>query len=111
MMHLLKATYSKYVQLPLGRELDVIPLTQTAECAFCPHTAFPLIFIKRFQRSWPQDKEGPETVPESESDFEEITSAEKQTVCYIEHILHLLETELIKLILLELSHHWELYIK
>ncbi|XP_038563092.1 protein-methionine sulfoxide oxidase mical2b-like isoform X3 [Micropterus salmoides] len=40
---------------------------------------FPLIFIKRFQRSWPQDKEGPETVPESESDFEEITSAEKQT--------------------------------
>ncbi|XP_070762813.1 F-actin-monooxygenase mical2b isoform X1 [Enoplosus armatus] len=40
---------------------------------------FPLIFIKRFQRSWPLDKEGPETVPEADSDFEEITSAEKQT--------------------------------
>ncbi|KAM7396257.1 hypothetical protein PAMP_019314 [Pampus punctatissimus] len=41
---------------------------------------FPLIFIKHFQRSWPRDKEGPETVPEADSDFEEITSAEKQTV-------------------------------
>ncbi|XP_044048503.1 protein-methionine sulfoxide oxidase mical2b isoform X5 [Siniperca chuatsi] len=40
---------------------------------------FPLIFIKHFQRSWPVDKEGPETVPEADSDFEEITSAEKQT--------------------------------
>ncbi|KAM7414000.1 hypothetical protein PAMA_019021 [Pampus argenteus] len=38
---------------------------------------FPLIFIKHFQRSWPRDKEGPETVPEADSDFEEIT--EKQT--------------------------------
>ncbi|XP_070827721.1 F-actin-monooxygenase mical2b isoform X2 [Chaetodon trifascialis] len=40
---------------------------------------FPLIFIKHFQKSWPLDKEGPETVPEADSDFEEITSAEKQT--------------------------------
>ncbi|XP_039988786.1 protein-methionine sulfoxide oxidase mical2b isoform X7 [Xiphias gladius] len=40
----------------------------------------PLIFIKHFQRSWPLDKEGPETVPENNSDFEEITAAEKQTV-------------------------------
>ncbi|XP_059190994.1 F-actin-monooxygenase mical2b isoform X2 [Centropristis striata] len=40
---------------------------------------FPLIFIKHFQRSLPLDKEGPETVPEADSDFEEITSAEKQT--------------------------------
>lgn len=42
--------------------------------------AVPLIFIKHFQRSWPLDKEGPETVPENNSDFEEITAAEKQTV-------------------------------
>uniref|UniRef100_A0A3B4THF7 F-actin monooxygenase n=1 Tax=Seriola dumerili TaxID=41447 RepID=A0A3B4THF7_SERDU len=40
--------------------------------------AFPLIFIKHFQRSY---KEGPETVPEADSDFEEITTAEQQTVC------------------------------
>ncbi|XP_054475310.1 F-actin-monooxygenase mical2b isoform X1 [Anoplopoma fimbria] len=40
---------------------------------------FPLIFIKHFQRSWLQDKEGPETVPEADSDFEEVTTAEKQT--------------------------------
>ncbi|XP_076588755.1 F-actin-monooxygenase mical2b isoform X2 [Chaetodon auriga] len=40
---------------------------------------FPLIFIKHFQKSWPLDKEGPETVLEADSDFEEITSAEKQT--------------------------------
>ncbi|XP_067445003.1 F-actin-monooxygenase mical2b isoform X1 [Thunnus thynnus] len=40
---------------------------------------FPLLFIKHFQRSWPLDREGPETVPEADSDFEEITSAEKQT--------------------------------
>ncbi|XP_042351352.1 protein-methionine sulfoxide oxidase mical2b isoform X1 [Plectropomus leopardus] len=40
---------------------------------------FPLIFIKHFQRSWPQDTDGPETVPEADSDFEEIASAEKQT--------------------------------
>lgn len=40
---------------------------------------FPLIFIKHFQRSWPQDKEGPETVPEADSDIEDISSAEKQT--------------------------------
>ncbi|XP_060932409.1 F-actin-monooxygenase mical2b [Limanda limanda] len=37
---------------------------------------FPLIFIKRFHRSQPPDKEAPETVPE---DFEEITAAEIQT--------------------------------
>uniref|UniRef100_UPI0037E78314 F-actin-monooxygenase mical2b isoform X4 n=1 Tax=Semicossyphus pulcher TaxID=241346 RepID=UPI0037E78314 len=41
--------------------------------------AFPLIFIKHFQRSWPHDREGPETVPEADSDFEEIPSAKKQT--------------------------------
>ncbi|KAM9351924.1 F-actin-monooxygenase mical2b [Symphorus nematophorus] len=42
---------------------------------------FPLIFIKHFQKSWPLDKEGPETVPEADSDFEDITSAEKLTNC------------------------------
>ncbi|KAG7214852.1 hypothetical protein INR49_005120 [Caranx melampygus] len=42
---------------------------------------FPLIFTKHFQRNWPADKDGPETVPEADSDFEEITAAEKQTVC------------------------------
>ncbi|XP_061628517.1 F-actin-monooxygenase mical2b isoform X4 [Phyllopteryx taeniolatus] len=40
---------------------------------------FPLNFVKHFQRSCPRNKEGPETVPEAESDFEEIDSAEKQT--------------------------------
>ncbi|XP_041794159.1 protein-methionine sulfoxide oxidase mical2b isoform X2 [Chelmon rostratus] len=40
---------------------------------------FPLIFMKHFQRSWPLDKDEPEAVPEADSDFEEITSAEKQT--------------------------------
>ncbi|KAM8893110.1 F-actin-monooxygenase mical2b-like isoform 7-T7 [Spinachia spinachia] len=38
---------------------------------------FPLIFIKHFQRRLPQDKEGPETVLEADSDFEEVPSAEK----------------------------------
>ncbi|XP_040893605.1 protein-methionine sulfoxide oxidase mical2b isoform X2 [Toxotes jaculatrix] len=42
---------------------------------------FPLIFIKHFHRSLPLDKEGPETVPEADSDFEEISAAEKQTTC------------------------------
>ncbi|XP_061677729.1 F-actin-monooxygenase mical2b isoform X5 [Syngnathoides biaculeatus] len=40
---------------------------------------FPLIFVKHFQRSSPRNKEGPETVPEVESDFEDIDSSEKQT--------------------------------
>ncbi|XP_047452061.1 F-actin-monooxygenase mical2b isoform X4 [Mugil cephalus] len=40
---------------------------------------FPLIFVKHFQRSLPLDKGGPETVPEADSDFEEITSSEKTT--------------------------------
>ncbi|XP_034390508.1 protein-methionine sulfoxide oxidase mical2b isoform X2 [Cyclopterus lumpus] len=40
---------------------------------------FPLIFVKHFQRSCPQGKGGPETVPEVDSDFEEVPSAEKQT--------------------------------
>ncbi|XP_027128123.1 F-actin-monooxygenase mical2b isoform X1 [Larimichthys crocea] len=40
---------------------------------------FPLIFIKHFQRSCPVDREGPETVPEADSDFEEIAPSEKQT--------------------------------
>ncbi|XP_051917950.1 F-actin-monooxygenase mical2b-like isoform X2 [Hippocampus zosterae] len=39
---------------------------------------FPLRFVKNFRRSWPRDK-GPETVPEADSDFEEIESTEKQT--------------------------------
>ncbi|XP_071770958.2 F-actin-monooxygenase mical2b [Centroberyx gerrardi] len=43
---------------------------------------FPLIFVKHFQRSWPLDKEAPETVPEADSDFEEIISAEKQTTSH-----------------------------
>ena len=61
--------------------------TNSWECSFCPHTAFPLIFIKHFQRSWPLDKEGPETVPEADFDFEEIIAAE--TVCYVGFILDL----------------------
>ncbi|XP_029909568.1 F-actin-monooxygenase mical2b isoform X2 [Myripristis murdjan] len=40
---------------------------------------FPLIFVKHFQKSWPLDKDGPETVPEADSDFEEIITAETQT--------------------------------
>ncbi|XP_039664326.1 protein-methionine sulfoxide oxidase mical2b-like [Perca fluviatilis] len=40
---------------------------------------FPLIFIKHFHKSWPPEKEGPETVPEADSDFEEITLAGKET--------------------------------
>ncbi|XP_061138575.1 F-actin-monooxygenase mical2b isoform X2 [Syngnathus typhle] len=40
---------------------------------------FPLTFVKSFQRSRPRDKDGPETVPEVDSDFEDIESAEKQT--------------------------------
>ncbi|KAF7656436.1 hypothetical protein LDENG_00041180 [Lucifuga dentata] len=43
---------------------------------------FPLIFIKHFQRSWPLDKEGPEPVPEADSDFEDISAAEKQTMSH-----------------------------
>ncbi|KAL3062042.1 hypothetical protein OYC64_010042 [Pagothenia borchgrevinki] len=39
----------------------------------------PLIFPKHFQRGWTQDRGGPESVPEADSDFEEITSAEKHT--------------------------------
>ncbi|XP_034052453.1 protein-methionine sulfoxide oxidase mical2b isoform X8 [Gymnodraco acuticeps] len=39
----------------------------------------PLIFIKHFQRGWTQDRDGPESVPEANSDFEEITEAEKHT--------------------------------
>lgn len=52
-----------------------------------PFTAFPLIFVKHFQRSWPADREGPETVPEADSDFEEITPAENQTVRPLEFIV------------------------
>ncbi|KAK1887286.1 Protein-methionine sulfoxide oxidase mical2b [Dissostichus eleginoides] len=39
----------------------------------------PLIFIKHFQRGWTQDRDGPESVPEADSDFEEITEAVKHT--------------------------------
>lgn len=42
--------------------------------------AFPLIFIKPFQRGLSKDKSGPETVPEADSDFEDINSEEKQPV-------------------------------
>ncbi|XP_041652089.1 protein-methionine sulfoxide oxidase mical2b isoform X9 [Cheilinus undulatus] len=38
---------------------------------------FPLIFVKHFQSSWSQDRTGPETVPEADSDFEEAITAEK----------------------------------
>ncbi|CAJ1057569.1 protein-methionine sulfoxide oxidase mical2b isoform X9 [Xyrichtys novacula] len=38
----------------------------------------PLIFIKHFQRDWSQDTKEPETLPEADSDFEELTSAETQ---------------------------------
>lgn len=37
---------------------------------------FPLIFIKNFQKSKSGVKAGPETVPEADSDFEDITSTE-----------------------------------
>ncbi|XP_054865325.1 F-actin-monooxygenase mical2b isoform X3 [Amphiprion ocellaris] len=40
---------------------------------------FPLMFLKHFQRSVLLNEEGPETVPEADSDFEDITSSEKQT--------------------------------
>lgn len=57
----------------------------------CSNAAFPLIIMKRFhQRSWTLDKDGPQTVPEADSDFEEITAAEKPMVCNAELILLLL---------------------
>ncbi|XP_047189530.1 F-actin-monooxygenase mical2b isoform X4 [Scophthalmus maximus] len=40
---------------------------------------FPLLFVKRFQRSLPLDEEAPETVPEA--DYENITATEIQTSC------------------------------
>ncbi|XP_077599549.1 F-actin-monooxygenase mical2b-like [Stigmatopora nigra] len=49
--------------------------------------SFPMIFAKNFQRSWPSDK-GPETVPETDSDFEEIESAERQIAPKAELIGH-----------------------
>ncbi|XP_057691960.1 F-actin-monooxygenase mical2b isoform X3 [Corythoichthys intestinalis] len=49
--------------------------------------SFPSIFVKNFQRSWPSDK-GPETVPEADSDFEEIESAEKQTALKVNVSVH-----------------------
>ncbi|KAK5902799.1 hypothetical protein CesoFtcFv8_008020 [Champsocephalus esox] len=39
----------------------------------------PLIFIKHFQSGRTRDRDGPESVPEADSDFEEITEAEKHT--------------------------------
>lgn len=42
------------------------------------YVAFPLLFIKRYPKSSQLDKDG----PEADSDYEEITSAEKQPVCY-----------------------------
>ncbi|XP_055078587.1 F-actin-monooxygenase mical2b isoform X2 [Periophthalmus magnuspinnatus] len=41
---------------------------------------FPLIFVKHFQRSWSGDKPGPETVPEAESHFEDITPIDSHDV-------------------------------
>lgn len=47
--------------------------------------------MKHFhQRSWTPDKDGPQTVPEADSDFEEITAAEQPMVCNAELILLLL---------------------
>lgn len=47
--------------------------------------------MKRFhQRSLTPDKGGPQTVSEPDSDFEEITAAEKPAVCNAELILLLL---------------------
>ncbi|XP_022053027.2 F-actin-monooxygenase mical2b isoform X2 [Acanthochromis polyacanthus] len=40
---------------------------------------FPLMFLKHFQKNILLNDEGPETVPEADSDFEDITSSEKQT--------------------------------
>lgn len=39
---------------------------------------FPLLFIRRHQKSSALDKEGPDAIPETDSVYEEITSAEKQ---------------------------------
>ncbi|XP_034033095.1 protein-methionine sulfoxide oxidase mical2b isoform X3 [Thalassophryne amazonica] len=39
---------------------------------------FPLVFVKRFQKSWTLDREEPETVPEADCDVE-IASANKQS--------------------------------
>ncbi len=72
--------------------LKAPPPKQTAKSTFCLHAAFPLIFSKHSQRSGPLDKDGSETLPEADSDFEEITSAEKQTVCHMKYILYLLKT-------------------
>nr|XP_061825780.1 F-actin-monooxygenase mical2b-like isoform X1 [Nerophis lumbriciformis] len=55
---------------------------KTKQCHCWKHkirAVFPLIFVKRFNRSRPRDKGGPETVPEADSDFEEITSTEKNS--------------------------------
>ncbi|XP_055011269.1 F-actin-monooxygenase mical2b isoform X3 [Boleophthalmus pectinirostris] len=41
---------------------------------------FPLIFVKHFQRSWSGDKPGPETVPEADSDFEDLTPADSHVL-------------------------------
>ncbi|XP_031734960.1 protein-methionine sulfoxide oxidase mical2b-like isoform X2 [Anarrhichthys ocellatus] len=78
---LLKATCNEHVQPRWDDgKINVRPSQNNEASSFLsPRTALPLIFIKHFQRSWPQDKEGPETVPEADSDFEEVTSIEKQT--------------------------------
>ncbi|XP_030587461.1 F-actin-monooxygenase mical2b isoform X1 [Archocentrus centrarchus] len=39
---------------------------------------FPLLFIRRHQKSSALDKEGPDAIPEADSVYEEITSTEKQ---------------------------------
>uniref|UniRef100_A0AAV2KYM6 F-actin monooxygenase n=1 Tax=Knipowitschia caucasica TaxID=637954 RepID=A0AAV2KYM6_KNICA len=41
---------------------------------------FPLIFVKHFQRRWSGDKPGHDTVPEADSDFEDIAPAASHVV-------------------------------
>lgn len=52
--------------------------------------AFPLIFIKHFQRNLPPDKDGLQTFPEAESSFEELVATE-ETVRFMGSILDLLD--------------------
>lgn len=47
---------------------------------FLPLIAFPLIFIKPFQKSCPADREALQTIPKADCDFEEITIGKKEAV-------------------------------
>lgn len=74
-------------QLVVYGDESRVSLRQTVNGTFLPlYAAFPLIFIRHLQRN----KDGPETVPEADSDFEEINAAQKQAVCCLEFILNLL---------------------